>query len=90
MPLSFSTKSEIETRLNDLTARIAGHESGYMPLIPEALADYKNDIGILENLLSGKYEKALKAIDGFVEQNELEIAAQKKEDMKTYMTSEYH
>ena len=29
-------------------------------------------------------------MDEFAEQNEREIAAQKKEDMDTYMTPEYH
>ena len=62
MSLSFNTKHLIEMKLKELKTRIAAHEDGAMPLIPEALADYKNDAEILCLLLSGKYERGLRAI----------------------------
>lgn len=57
MPLSFFTKQLIEIKHADLISRIDKHESGEQPLIPEAIADYRNDERILHKLLSGQYEE---------------------------------
>ncbi len=62
MSLSFFTFTWIDDKRLELKMKITSHENGNAPLIPEALADYKNDLAILELLLSGTYEKGYRAI----------------------------
>ena len=50
--LSWFTKRLIELKLQDLEERIRLHNSGESELIPEAVKDYENDIGILKEFLS--------------------------------------
>lgn len=62
MPLSHFTHQLIEMKCEKFRTRIAAHEDGTMTLIPTDLEDYKNDLAILELLLSGIYEKGYCAI----------------------------
>jgi hypothetical protein len=54
--LSHTTICILHERLITLKTMVARHNTGDMPLNPEALKDYKNDILILKHLLGERWQ----------------------------------